>query len=165
MEDAMTSVKVSKVDVANGKELAGAKIQILDENGKVVAEWTSGKKPHVVRGLKTGVKYTLHEVVAPNGYKITADTTFTIDENGKVTSSGTITKDGVLLVEDAKKETTQKKTTTKKSSGSKKSGTKRKGAGTGDNSPLGVLFGGLVVGAAGIAALLWARKKRGKDAK
>jgi LPXTG-motif cell wall-anchored protein len=58
--------------------------------------------------------------------------------------------------------TVTKKTTTSKKSGTKKSGTKRKGAGTGDNSPLGLLFGGLVIGAAGIAALLWARKKRNK---
>jgi LPXTG-motif cell wall-anchored protein len=60
------------------------------------------------------------------------------------------------------KTVTKKKTTSKKSGTKKSSGTKRKGAGTGDNSPLGLLFGGLVIGAAGIAALLWARKKRNK---
>ena len=63
-----TSVKVSKVDVAGGKELEGATIQILDKDGKIVAEWTSGKEAHEVTGLLTGVEYTLHEEVAPEGY-------------------------------------------------------------------------------------------------
>ena len=150
VEDSMTSVKVSKVDVADGKELEGAKIQILDDKGKVVAEWTSGKQPHVVKGLKTGVKYTLHEVVAPNGYEITADTTFTIDKYGNVTSSGTITKDGVLLIEDAKKEEHHKKPKKKDSTN------------TGDEAPLGVLFGGLGIGAVGLAVLLEERRRRSK---
>ena len=101
VEDTITSVKVSKVDVADGKELEGAKIQIIDEEGNVVAEWTSGTEAHEVTGLKTGVTYTLHEEVAPDGYTIAADTEFTIDEHGKVTSTGTITDDGVMLIEDA----------------------------------------------------------------
>ena len=58
-------------------------------------------------GLKTGVKYTLKETVAPEGYELTSETTFTIDETGKVTYSGTTTTDEngnlVLLVEDSKK--------------------------------------------------------------
>ena len=150
VEDEMTVIKVSKVDVADGKELEGAKIQIIDENGNVVDEWTSTKEAHVVTGLKTGVKYTLHEVVAPNGYEIASDTTFTIDKYGNVTSSGTITKDGVLLVEDAKKEEQHKKPKKKDSTH------------TGDEAPLGVLFGGLGIGAIGLAVLLEDRKRRSK---
>ena len=79
----------------------GAKIQIIDKDGKVVEEWISGKEAHEVKGLKTGEKYTLRETVAPDGYTVTTDTTFTIDKNGKVTSSGSVTEDGVMLVEDA----------------------------------------------------------------
>ena len=55
-----------------------------------------------IEGLKTGEEYTLKETVAPDGYTIASQTTFTIDETGKVTSTGTITEDGVMLVEDAK---------------------------------------------------------------
>ena len=102
VEDAMTRVKVQKTDVTTGEELTGAHIQILDKNGTVVDEWDSEKgKPHEVTKLKTGETYTLRETVAPDGYMVTADTTFTIDENGKVTSEDTtIRTDGVLLVED-----------------------------------------------------------------
>ena len=51
--------------------------------------------------MKTGTEYTLKETAAPEGYTVAADTTFTIDETGKITSSGTVTEDGVLLVENS----------------------------------------------------------------
>ena len=104
--DKKTTVKVSKVDVADGKEVEGAHIQIIEKdkagNETVVENWVSTKEAHEVEGLKTGVEYTLRETVAPDGYTVTTDTTFTIDETGKVTSSGTVSNNGVLLVEDAK---------------------------------------------------------------
>ena len=100
VEDTMTKVSVSKVDIANGEELEGATIQILDEDGKTVDEWVSTNKAHEITGLKTGVTYTLRETVAPEGYAVATDTTFTIDEKGKVTSTGSVTEGGVLLVED-----------------------------------------------------------------
>ena len=114
VEDSKTKVKVSKTDIADGKEVEGATIQIIEKDAegkeKVVEEWTSGKKAHEVEGLKTGVEYTLRETVAPEGYTVTTDTTFTIDEKGKVTSTGTISEDGVLLVEDAKTKISVSKT-------------------------------------------------------
>ena len=119
IEDNKTHIEVSKVDIADGEELSGATIQILrklDENEaksdektyvtineveyEVVEEWVSEKnKTHVVEGLLTGTEYILHETVAPEGYDITVDTTFSIDENGNVTGSATINNSGVLLVE------------------------------------------------------------------
>ena len=103
VEDAMTEVKVSKTDIANGEELEGATIQIIDKDGKVVEEWVSTKEAHVVKGLKTGEKYTLHETVAPDGYSIAADTTFVLNEDGSINAGKTTAtvKDGVLLVEDS----------------------------------------------------------------
>ena len=102
-----THVKVQKVDVNDQHELEGAKIQIIDEEGTVVFEFTSGEEATDIEGLKTGVTYTLHEEVAPNGYLTRSDTTFTIDEKGNVTGSATIDVDEegnvVLLVEDQMK--------------------------------------------------------------
>ncbi|MDO4803260.1 MAG: Cna B-type domain-containing protein [Lachnospiraceae bacterium] len=102
IEDAKTSITVTKVDVAGGEEVEGATIQIIDNEGNIVEEWTSTKEAHTVEGLKTGVEYTLHEEVAPNGYTVASDTTFVIEENGSVTFTGTKTDDGTMLVEDSK---------------------------------------------------------------
>ncbi|MBR3158068.1 MAG: Cna B-type domain-containing protein, partial [Atopobiaceae bacterium] len=101
VEDAKTKVTVSKTDIANGEELEGAQIQIVDSEGKVVEKWTSTDEPHVIEGLKTGEEYTLRETVAPDGYAIATETKFTIDERGKVTTTGSVTEGGVLLIEDA----------------------------------------------------------------
>lgn len=102
VEDAKTFIKVSRINSTHGKEAEGAEIQILDKDGSVIDAWTSGTEAHEVIGLKTGVDYTIHEQVAPEGCKAAGDSSFTIDENGKVTSTGTVNEDGVLLVEDAK---------------------------------------------------------------
>lgn len=114
VKDTQTSIRISKVDITDQKELTGAHIQIItkDENGndKVVSEWDSNaeteKNGHEVTGLKTGVTYTLRETVAPEGYNLTADTTFTLDKNGQIDKdkTTTINNEGVLLVEDTRKE-------------------------------------------------------------
>ena len=106
VEDNMTSVSISKVDITSQKELAGAHIQILDKDGKVVEEWDSTDKAYTIKGLKTGETYTLHETVAPNGYYLKADTTFTLKADGSFDTDNTtttISSNGVLLVEDTQK--------------------------------------------------------------
>ena len=102
VEDSRTSVKVSKVDISDGKELEGAHIQIIDQDGNVVDEWDSTKEAHVIEKLKTGKIYTLRETVAPDGYLLTSDTTFVLKEDGTVDAEKTtaVSKDGVLLVQD-----------------------------------------------------------------
>ncbi|MCQ2529113.1 MAG: hypothetical protein MJ108_08385, partial [Saccharofermentans sp.] len=98
------TISVSKVDAGAGTELEGAHIQIIDvETGKVVDEWNSTKDAHVSDKVEAGKTYTLKETVAPDGYTITTETTFTLDADGKIDKSKTTTKvsdDGVLLVED-----------------------------------------------------------------
>ena len=93
------AVFVTKTDT-DGKTLSGATLQILDKEGTVVEEWLSEDGSHMIRGLEKNTEYTLHETVAPEGYTVASDTTFTIDDAGKVTSTGTVTEDGILLVED-----------------------------------------------------------------
>ena len=101
----ITSVKVSKVDITDHKELAGAHIQVLDKDGNIIDEWDSTWEAHEVTGLKTNEKYTLRETVAPDGYTVTNDTTFTLKEDGTVDKDNTqttVSDDGTLLVEDSK---------------------------------------------------------------
>lgn len=102
--DEPTSVSISKVDIKDtSKVLEGAEIQILDENGTVVRNWISETVPQEIKGLKAGVKYTLHENLAPTGYDIAADTVFVIGEDGKIDkeqTTTTVSEDGILLIED-----------------------------------------------------------------
>ena len=100
-----TSVSISKVDIKDtSKVLEGAEIQILDENGTVVRNWISETVPQEIKGLKAGVKYTLHENLAPTGYDLAADTVFVSGEDGKIDkeqTTTTINEDGILLIEDS----------------------------------------------------------------
>lgn len=99
-ENKPTSVSVSKKDLY-GNELEGASMQLIDENGEVVDEWTSDGEKHIITNIPAG-SYTLKEVAAPDGYIIATDIIFTIDEYGNVTVDGveTIaeTEDGIPCV-------------------------------------------------------------------
>ena len=80
----VTVVEISKVDVTTGEELAGAHLVVKDASGKVVDEWTSTNEVHVIKNLTPG-KYTLTEVIAPDGYELSKETvTFVVKEDGTV---------------------------------------------------------------------------------
>ena len=100
------SVKVSKVDADTYEVLGGAHLQVIDPDGKVVAEWDSDKDAYTLTDLKPGVVYTLHETAAPKGYKVADDTTFQLNEDGTIDTANTTTaiSDDTLLVKDEKKE-------------------------------------------------------------
>ena len=51
--------------------------------------WDSTWEAHEVTGLKPGETYTLRETVAPEGYTLTSDTTFTLKEDGTVNKDTT----------------------------------------------------------------------------
>ena len=81
-----TKLNVSKTDIA-GKEIAGAKLVIKDNNGKEVTSWVSVEgKTHVVEGLAIGKIYNLTEDAAPVGYQpIHNSIYFQLENDGKVT--------------------------------------------------------------------------------
>lgn len=83
MLDDVTKVEISKKDITDSSEVPGAKMIILDKDGKKVESWTSTDKPHMVKKLPVG-KYTLREEQAPDGYLIAEDVKFTVKDTGKV---------------------------------------------------------------------------------
>ena len=86
MVDNTTKVEISKQDITNGKELPGATLQIIDENGNIVEEWVSTNEPHMIEGkLTAGKEYTLKETMAPEGYEIANEIKFTVNADGSVT--------------------------------------------------------------------------------
>ncbi len=81
-----TTVEISKTSLVDGKELAGATLQIIDADGKVVKEWvTNGTKTMVEAELIAGATYTLKETAAPKGHVIANSVTFTVNADGTIT--------------------------------------------------------------------------------
>ncbi len=99
-ENKAITVSISKKDIY-GSELEGASIQLIDENGDIIDEWTSDSENHIITNIPAG-GYTLKEVAAPDGYIIATDISFTIDEYGNVTVDGVEataeTEDGIPCV-------------------------------------------------------------------
>ncbi|MDU2616691.1 MAG: SpaA isopeptide-forming pilin-related protein [Ruminococcus sp.] len=83
MLDDVTKVEISKKDIADSSEVPGAKLIILDKDGKKVESWMSTDKPHMVEKLPVG-EYTLREEQAPDGYLIAEDVKFTVKDTGKI---------------------------------------------------------------------------------
>ena len=109
VDDILTDVAISKANVL-GDEIAGAELTLTGKdskgndvtfdisnvqlgNGAELGDnsdsskltWTSGTSETLVKNLPNGT-YTLHEVAAPNGYAVTTDIIFTV-ENGKITGT------------------------------------------------------------------------------
>ena len=85
-------VTISKITVS-GDEVTGALMQIKDEDGNIIDEWTSEGKVHYATGLVEGKKYTLHEDLAPTGLNLANDIEFEVTydkENQKVEMIDTI---------------------------------------------------------------------------
>lgn len=84
MED--TGIQFMKTDAVTGEPVVGAVLQVLDQVGNLVEEWTSEKDPHVITGLSEG-EYILHEKQAPyeKGYVSASDIAFQVSKEEPVT--------------------------------------------------------------------------------
>lgn len=82
MKDDHTKVSISKTDITDGKEIQGAKLQIIDKDGKIFDEWTTGEE-HLIEYIPAG-KYILHEKAAVDGYVIANNVEFEVLETGKI---------------------------------------------------------------------------------
>ena len=143
MKDDVTKVEISKTDIS-GKELPGAKLTILDKDGKTVESWTSEEKPHYIEMLPIG-EYTLREESAPEGYLVAEDVKFTVEDTGEIQK--VVMKDEVKPEETSAPETpsTQVTDTPK----------------TGDDTHMLLWILLAVVGMAGVVSAVWvARKKK-----
>ena len=96
----------SKKDVSGKNYVEGAKLEVRDDQNRVVDSWTSTKE-HYVSGLEEGKTYTLIEETAPEGYVRADEITFTVtkekvdqevnmfDAQVKVTKTDALTGDAV----------------------------------------------------------------------
>ena len=44
MKDDHTKIEITKTDITGEQEIEGAKLQVLDEEGNIIEEWTSTKR-------------------------------------------------------------------------------------------------------------------------
>ena len=86
-----TNIEFNKKDI-NGKEIVGAKLEVLDSAGKSIDSWTSNGNAHTILGLSVEKKYTLREVKAANGYVKAKDITFTVKDTKETQSVTMIDK-------------------------------------------------------------------------
>lgn len=140
MKDDVTKVEISKQDIS-GKELPGAKLSIIDANGKVVESWTSTEEADYIEMLPVG-KYTLREESAPEGFQIAEEVEFEVLDTGKVQH--------VVMVDEAVPETPH---TTEKTDAPK----------TGDETNLALWLFMLGLGVCGISAAVVVRMRRKKN--
>lgn len=142
MKDDVTKVEISKTDIS-GKELPGAKLTILDKDGKTVENWTSEEKPHYIEMLPIG-EYTLREESAPDGYLVAEDVKFTVEDTGEIQK--VVMKDEVKPEETPTPETpsTQVTDTPK----------------TGDDTHMLIWILLAIAGMAGSVSAVWITKKR-----
>lgn len=142
MKDDVTKVEISKTDIS-GKELPGAKLTILDKDGKTVESWTSEEKPHYIEMLPIG-EYTLREESAPDGYLVAEDVKFTVEDTGEIQK--VVMKDEVKPEETPTPETpsTQVTDTPK----------------TGDDTHMLIWILLAIAGMAGSVSAVWITKKR-----
>lgn len=73
----------SKKDVSGKNYVEGAKLEVRDDQNRVVDSWTTTKEDHYVSGLEEGKTYRLVEVEAPKGYVKASDIYFTVSKDKK----------------------------------------------------------------------------------
>ncbi|WEQ76775.1 cell surface fibronectin binding protein (B) FbpB [Streptococcus dysgalactiae subsp. equisimilis] len=100
-EDSTTHVKFSKRDI-NGKELAGAMIELRNLSGQTIQSWVSDgtvKDFYLMPGT-----YQFVETAAPEGYELAAPITFTIDEKGQIWVDSTLIvgDDPIVMIDNDK---------------------------------------------------------------
>ncbi len=83
-ENEPTTVELTKTDLTDGKELPGAHLRVIEENGDLVEEWVSGKEPHVMKELVAGKTYELIETKPADGYVTAEGIRFTVEDTAEI---------------------------------------------------------------------------------
>lgn len=85
MENVISKTYISKKSITTQEELPGAELIVKDKEGNVVDEWTSTNEEHLIEGLKIGETYILTETISPDGFVVSSDVEFTVNDDGSVT--------------------------------------------------------------------------------
>ena len=160
MKDDVTKVQISKTDIS-GKELPGAKLTILDKDGKVVESWTSEEKAHYIEMLPIG-EYTLREETAPDGYLVAEDVKFTVKDTGEIQK--VVMKDEAKPTETLTETPTETPSETPETTDTPSSTISTDAPKTGDDTPVmfWILLAGLGMIGFGTSAVYLRKKRKNK---
>lgn len=78
-------VKFEKIDSEKHQSLSGAHLQLVNQSGRIIDQWTTSSKAHVIDGLERNQTYTLLETAAPEGYLLANPITFTVNDVQTIT--------------------------------------------------------------------------------
>lgn len=77
------TVAISKIDAVGKSEISGAKLIVTDKDGNIIDSWISkANTTHIIKNLKAG-RYTLTEILAPDGFSKAESVSFEVNENGE----------------------------------------------------------------------------------
>lgn len=71
---------ITELKASYQHKIAGVSVQVLDDQEKVVDEWTTTAEPHNIENLEQYKTYTLKEVSSPEGYYLNKPITFKVEE-------------------------------------------------------------------------------------
>lgn len=91
-------VKVAAVDAADGENISGAKLLLVNSKGEVEDEWVSAEEAYTLERLEADEQYMLLTDVAPWGYIDAPDTVFSVKADGTLRTEGTVAEDGTILM-------------------------------------------------------------------
>lgn len=152
-----TTVIISKEDVTTSEELPGAEIVITDKDGNEVFKGTSDENGKVYFEVPAPGEYHFRETVAPKGYELNETVfSFTVFEDGSILGDCTIT--------DRKHygRITASYETERKGDGDVTVGELLHAPKTRDTSGLAGLFAVWLASVAGLAGMVFWRRKRKK---
>lgn len=96
LSERKTRLEFKKTDLVTGKEIPGAELTLMTEEGEIVDQWISDEDVHVIEGkLIAGKTYIFSERLAPDGYETAEEIRFTVSEDGRIDR---------VVMEDRKKE-------------------------------------------------------------
>ncbi len=85
VENQPIQIEIEKTDLADGKPVPGAHLQIRDAAGHIWYQWVSGEEPYRISGIPAG-EYWLEETLPPSadGYIQGEAVAFTVKETGEI---------------------------------------------------------------------------------
>lgn len=171
VSDDVTRFDVAKLDPDTREYVKGATMQIIEKDaGTVVDQWVSTDATHKnSKQLNVNTHYILREISAPDGYEKAKDTEFYIDQTEGVGvhivsgDDAELTQSYVVNLYDKKADSESTTTVTKQGKDTTTTVTNKVVAPkTGDETPLWLVAGLVVVAAVAIIALQAAKRRMTK---